>query len=66
MEQLYYTKYDQNPSLQLEATMDDHFGIGRPLIAKLPQNLTWTGANVLGVKLGNLRSDFAGEQLVIL
>ena len=72
MEDLQYAKYTQNPPLQLklvqtgdttllEATTDDHFGIGRPLNAKLLQELTWTGSNGLGKILGNIRSGFVGE-----
>ena len=72
MGDLQYAKYTQNPHLQLklvqtgdtpliEATTDDHFGIGRPLNAKLLQELTWSGSNGLGEILGNLRKDFIGE-----
>ena len=72
MEELQYEKYSQNPKLQLrlvqtgntpllEATVDDFFGIGRPLNVKLLQELTWTGSNYLGEILGNIRSGFAGE-----
>ena len=62
MEELQYEKYSQNPDLQLlEATVDDYFGIGRPLNVKLLQELTWTGSNYLGEILGNIRSGFAGE-----
>ena len=72
METLQYEKYAQNPHLQvqlvktgdaklLEATSDDFFGIGRHLNAKLLKDLTWTGANHLGVILENIRQGFIGE-----
>ena len=72
MEILHFEKFLENPDLQLklvqtgeaklmEATVDDHFGIGRPLNALLLQELTWTGSNVLGKKLEKIRSGFVGE-----
>ena len=72
MEVLQFKKFSQNPHLKLklvetgdlpllEATVDDFFGIGRPLNAKLLQELTWTGSNNLGEILEKLRSDFIGE-----
>ena len=72
METLQYEKYTQNPHLKLklvetgdipllEATVDEYFGIGRQLNAKLLQELTWTGSNNLGITLGKLRSSFVGE-----
>ena len=73
MESMHYEKYVQNPELQmklvktgdrklLEATVDDHFGIGRPLNYKLLQELTWTGSNVLGKALEKIRGGFAGGE----
>ena len=67
METLQFEKFNQNPHLQLklvqtgnkpllEATTDEYFGIGRPLNAKLLQELTWTGSNHLGEILENLRN----------
>ena len=72
MESLQYEKYAQNPDLQLklvktgdakllEATVDEYFGIGRPLNLKLIQELTWTGDNVLGNILEVIRGGFIGE-----
>ena len=72
MQTLQREKFKQNPELQmklvqtgdlplLEATTDEFFGIGRPLNAKLLQELTWTGSNHLGDILGNLRDEFIGE-----
>ena len=72
METLTFEKFVQNPDLQLrlvktgdvkllEATVDEHFGIGRPLNDKLLRELTWTGENKLGDILEKIRGGFAGE-----
>ena len=71
LESMHFEKYSQNPELQmklvktgdqklLEATADDHFGIGKPLNWRLLQDLTWTGSNKLGESLEKIRGCFAG------
>ena len=72
METLQFEKFSQNPDPQMklvqtgdakliEATVDKHFGIGRPLNANLLRELTWPGSNVLGEILEKIRSGFIGE-----
>ena len=72
VESLTYEKSVQNPELQVkfvktgdtklfEATTDSYFGIGKHLNARLLQDLTWTGSNILGEILERIRGGFIGE-----
>ena len=72
MESMHFEKFAQNPHLQmklvktgdaklLEATYDEHFGIGKPLNLRLLRDITWTGKNILGEILERIRGGFVGE-----